>query len=417
MGAPAATAADRPKEIVIGLGSSRDLVAPPGAAVFVGDGRIVKAVDLGNKIRLTAKRTGATEIRVGSAAYLARVLPLESAGAYERVATAISTLKGLAVEAAGGEIVVKGRLLRAGDWESLAQAAGGTIAFRFAAEIDPAAQAEALELVRRRLAEFQLPEPALRLTPSARASLSPEQVELSSRYEAALKPYGFAVEKNPSVLNLEPLVRVNILIAEVRHSFASQIGVKWPVTATAQVLPSWQPPGTADAPLSVDINAFENSGAGKVLASPNLLCRSGKEAEFFAGGEFPIKVKSFGSQDVIWKRYGVILKVKPRADAQGQMSIAIQTEVSTLDQSVAVDGVPGILANRIESHFDLRRPRTIALSGLFKHETGNSTSGLPGLARIPILGKLFGSEDWMDHKTELVIFVTPEVLPPEKDGP
>ena len=160
-----------------------------------------------------------------------------------------------------------------------------------------------------------------------------------------------------------------------------------------------------------------SDGAGKVLASPNLLCRSGKEAEFFAGGEFPIKVKSFGSQDVIWKRYGVILKVKPRADAQGQMSIAIQTEVSTLDQSVAVDGVPGILANRIESHFDLRRPRTIALSGLFKHETGNSTSGLPGLARIPILGKLFGSEDWMDHKTELVIFVTPEVLPPEKDGP
>jgi type II secretory pathway component GspD/PulD (secretin) len=65
----------------------------------------------------------------------------------------------------------------------------------------------------------------------------------------------------------------------------------------------------------------------------------------------------------------------------------------------------------------LRKTRTIALSGLIKNEWGDSRAGLPGLARLPILGALFGSQDWLERKTELVVFVTPEALPLEKAEP
>ena len=415
-GARAAQAAPT-SEIVIGVGGSRELSAPAGSAIYVGDGRMIKASDLGNRVRLTGRRVGTAELRIGKAAYLARVLPLESAKAFERIETALAGRKGLAVEALGNQIVIKGRLLRAEDWEALARAAGDEISYRFSAEIDPAAESDARALILRRLAGFNLPEPSLKLAPNAVASIGTERADLEPKYVQALKSYGFMIDKNSSVIALAPLIRVNILIAEIKRSFEMNLGVKWPESAHAQLLPLVTAPGSDASPIGIDVNALERTGMGRVLASPNLLCRSGKEAQFFAGGEFPVKVATYRNREVIWKKYGVMLKIKPTADAQGQMSIGLETEISDLDTTFSVDGAPAIFANRIESHFDLRKSRTIALSGLIKKQSKENSSGLPGLARIPILGSLFGSRDWLDRKSELVVFVTPEVLPQDTESP
>ena len=134
-----------------------------------------------------------------------------------------------------------------------------------------------------------------------------------------------------------------------------------------------------------------------------------------AGGEFPIKLTSFGSSGVTWKNYGVLLKVKPLADSTGRMSIEIETEVSALDDANKVDGIPGLLTNRMKTHFDLSTSRTIALSGLIKNDLSRQTSGLPGLSSIPILGSLFSSTDFKDNQSELVIFVTPAVSRPDDE--
>jgi len=117
-------------------------------------------------------------------------------------------------------------------------------------------------------------------------------------------------------------------------------------------------------------------------------------------------------QDVVWKKYGIIMKVKPRADFSGKMSISIETEVSSIDPSTVGEGVPALFTNKIQSHFDLNESRVIALSGLIKNEQSESSKGLPGLSRIPILGALFSSKDFRDNRTELVVFVRPEVLSP-----
>ena len=84
-----------------------------------------------------------------------------------------------------------------------------------------------------------------------------------------------------------------------------------------------------------------------------------------------------------------------------------------LDPSHSIEGVPALLTNRIESHFDLKKSRTIALSGLLKSEWFRNSEGLPGLSQIPVLGYLFSSKAYKNDETELVIFVTPEVIQPE----
>jgi pilus assembly protein CpaC len=114
----------------------------------------------------------------------------------------------------------------------------------------------------------------------------------------------------------------------------------------------------------------------------------------------------------VWKKYGIMLNVKPKADFSGKMSISIETEVSSIDMSHAVDQVPALYTNKIQSHFELNGPRTIALSGLIKSDQGENSSGLPGLSRIPILGSLFSSKEFQDNRTELVVFVKPEVISP-----
>jgi pilus assembly protein CpaC len=250
-----------------------------------------------------------------------------------------------------------------------------------------------------------------RFTPEAVATVGKDERD---RAEKVLSPFGVRVESNTSVLALEPLVRVRILVAEIKKSFLRRYGIQWPEAVGGSLMP--------DLTFGLDQVGFsaqmlEQNGWGRVLASPNLLCRSGKEAEFMAGGEFPIPVSSFRSSEVVWKSYGIRLHIKPVADASGRMSIAIETEVSELDESrKSADKIPGLFTNRMQTHFDLARSRTIALSGLIKSGQSEHSSGLPGLGSIPILGPLFSSREFKKDQCELVIFVTPEVMKPDDDA-
>ena len=231
--------------------------------------------------------------------------------------------------------------------------------------------------------------------------------ELALDYKNSLEKIGILAVENKQKLDLSDNVKVSIQVTELKKEFGRSLGVLWPGSYTAQIVDN-----KVFGPETFDnqIQANEKNGYLKILASPNLLCRSGKEAEFFAGGEFPIKILNFKVNDVVWKKYGINLKVKPQVDSTGQMSLQIDSEVSSLDKSVSVEGIPGLHTHRVSSYFDLIKSKTIALSGLLMSEEGKSTEGLPFLKNIPILGRLFSSDDYRENKTELVIFVTPELM-------
>jgi pilus assembly protein CpaC len=85
----------------------------------------------------------------------------------------------------------------------------------------------------------------------------------------------------------------------------------------------------------------------------------------------------------------------------------ILTEVSHLDPQIAVGKVPGLQANRMKTQVDAQYGRPLLLSGLLQQNLRTEARGLPALRNIPVLGALFGSEDYLNEKSELVAILVP----------
>jgi len=227
---------------------------------------------------------------------------------------------------------------------------------------------------------------------------------------ASLELFGLQSQYSPLSINVEPGVRVQILIAEIRKQNHSQWGVGWPSQLSAQVLPE---NGIFD-PAFMTLNWAEQVGIGKTLASPSLLVKSGSHAEFMAGGEIPIRLVGERVNELQWKRYGILLRLEVKADFSGRMSLGVTCEVSSVDGAVMVEGVPGFKTNRVSTYFDLLEPRTLVISGLLKSEQARAASGLKGLVSLPVIGSLFSSEDFRKDQSELVVILRPEMVSPKE---
>jgi pilus assembly protein CpaC len=170
--------------------------------------------------------------------------------------------------------------------------------------------------------------------------------------------------------------------------------------------------------LSSRINLLVQRGNAFLLASPNLSTRSGGEAKFLAGGEIPLPALSTqGAGSVEFKPYGVRLNIKPIADGEGNISGSILTEVSSIDRSVAVQGIPGLLIRRTDTEFNVKAGETIVLSGLLSRESTRSSDGVPGLRKAPIIGRAFRADNDTDKEQEVVVFITPRVVDPAYGQP
>ncbi|WP_091790468.1 type II and III secretion system protein family protein [Paraburkholderia steynii] len=164
------------------------------------------------------------------------------------------------------------------------------------------------------------------------------------------------------------------------------------------------------------INFAINNGDAYILAAPELSTKSGGIASFLAGGEVPIpKAGALGTTDVEYKPYGIRLNIKPVVDANDIISATVQTEISQLDPSVSYGGFPGFLTRSASSDISLRAGETIAISGLVSADALNASSGMPYLARLPIIGQLFRSDSFRAKNSDLVIFVTPVISDPSSD--
>lgn len=168
--------------------------------------------------------------------------------------------------------------------------------------------------------------------------------------------------------------------------------------------------------ITSKINFLSSNGDAVTLAEPTLNCINGGQATFLAGGEVPYPVTGANGQVTVeFKEYGIKLNISPRVDAQGNISTSILSEISQLDQAVSVMGAPGLLTRRTQTQVNVVTGETIVLSGLLSAEQSNDLSELPGLGRLPVIGKLFGSEGFRKNLTELVIFVTPELIEPRNN--
>ena len=158
------------------------------------------------------------------------------------------------------------------------------------------------------------------------------------------------------------------------------------------------------------INFAVNSGNAVILAEPRLAARSGGEATFLAGGEFPIESSSINGTTIEFKQFGIELSVKPTVAKNNNVHAYVETILSAIDNSVAVNGVPGLISRKTTADVILGSGETLVMSGLINQESSKDVTGLKFLMDIPILGALFKSKTFRDKKSELVIFVTPTVF-------
>jgi pilus assembly protein CpaC len=159
------------------------------------------------------------------------------------------------------------------------------------------------------------------------------------------------------------------------------------------------------------INLGISNGDVRVLASPELIAKSGGTAKLQVGGEVPIPVAAgLGTVNVTFKPYGVMFSIAPRIDANNVITAVVSTELSQIDPSVTVGGIPGFLNRSTSTEVSLKSGEMVALSGLVLGEMSNAIDRLPGLSAIPMFGKLFQSADFRDRKTELVVLLEPEII-------
>lgn len=177
-----------------------------------------------------------------------------------------------------------------------------------------------------------------------------------------------------------------------------------------------------DINLAATIKALEQQNMLQILAEPNLLTESGKEASFLAGGQFPYPVVqsvasgTSGAITIQFKDYGVRLNFTPTVTQDGLIHLKVEPEVSSLDYSNAVTlqgfTIPAVATNRVTSEMDLRDGQSFAIAGLLDNRVTKQFSKIPGIGDVPILGKLFQSWNLTKSDNELLVVVTPHVVHP-----
>lgn len=176
-----------------------------------------------------------------------------------------------------------------------------------------------------------------------------------------------------------------------------------------------------DIDFAATIKALQGDNILQILAEPNLMTLSGKEASFLAGGEFPYPVlqgSGTGTSAITiqFKEFGIRLNFTPTLGSDGIIHLKVKPEVSSLDFSngLIIQGfsIPALATNRVESEMDLKDGQSFAIAGLLDNRVSEQLEKIPGIGDIPILGKLFQSRSLTKSKNELLIVVTPRIVQP-----
>jgi pilus assembly protein CpaC len=165
--------------------------------------------------------------------------------------------------------------------------------------------------------------------------------------------------------------------------------------------------------IDATLRALERRGSLRTLAEPTLTAMSGQEAEFLAGGEFPVPsgISDSGQVSYAFKQFGVNLKFTPTVKSNGIVGLVVDTSVSepTTEGAVTVGAltIPATKNRQAKTSVELPTGTTLAIGGLIQDQVRQQINRFPGLGDIPIIGALFRSRDFVHSQTELVILVTP----------
>ena len=243
-------------------------------------------------------------------------------------------------------------------------------------------------------------------------------------------------------IDILPLqVRIDATVAEVTLNDSLQYGTQFFFNAGINGALNFSPAGTAAGALQ-QYSGFVLSGPGngqaalnalqavtdvKVLSSPQVLVLDNEAARLQVGNLVPFLTQSSQSQitsnapvvnSVDYRETGVILEVTPRVNSGGLVTMDISQEVSGVVPGTTTAGInsPTFSERNVSSRVVVEDGQTVGLAGLISDNASTSSSGIPWLKDVPILGLLAGRQENSRQRTELLVLITPRVVHDQRDA-
>lgn len=181
-------------------------------------------------------------------------------------------------------------------------------------------------------------------------------------------------------------------------------------------------PGGVQAALHL----LDSYGSTRVISNPHLSALDNQKATIKVGDRIPINQQTFvgGTTGTVnnavttTSQYidtGVLVQVTPHINAGGLVTLEVNAEVSNPGNAAVAGDAPPISTRSVQTLLAVPSGQTMVMGGLITENKQNTSNGLPLISRVPVLGGLFGNQDLKNNRTELVLFITPQVLESEND--
>jgi general secretion pathway protein D len=177
--------------------------------------------------------------------------------------------------------------------------------------------------------------------------------------------------------------------------------------------------GPASGPRVV-LNALRTITDVKVLSSPSLVVLDNELASLQVGDQVPVSTGSAAIltnpttplvNTISYLNTGVILQVLPRINANGNVNLVIQQEISNVANNAnAATLTPTVSQRKVKSSVTVASGQTVLLGGLITETQNRSRNGIPILEEIPLLGQLASTNGRTTQRTELIIFIEPQII-------
>ena len=166
-----------------------------------------------------------------------------------------------------------------------------------------------------------------------------------------------------------------------------------------------------------------------IRSRPRVVVKSGQTASIEVGNEIPLITQAIDSgvetggstnvlQQVSYRKTGVQMDITPIVQASGRVDLEISQGLSEArpTASTSLAGSPTILNRSITTSLTLRDGGALLMGGLISGTRSGGNTGVPGVAQVPVLGRLFRSDSYQEDRTELMIMVIPYVIADYEEG-
>ena len=231
-----------------------------------------------------------------------------------------------------------------------------------------------------------------------------------------------------------PQVLIEVLLAEITLTGKEESGIQYLVNAgfgnrgvDIQLAPggvtlTLDGAGQTRALLNL---AYEDSRV-TIRSRPWLVAKSGESANIFGGAQVPVLSQraegpqSEGTasvvQQITYRDTGVTLDITPIVQANGLVDLTVNQSLSEQRATGAASLTPTILTRNISTSLTLRDGQSLLMGGLISEGQSRGRSGTPGLARVPVVGRLFRADSFQKDRTELIVMVIPYVIADHRQG-